>query len=274
MNSNQRMAKVLRSNVSSICFAQLRAVDRCPEEFLALSQSKPEPDRDEVIGNVTHAIAEHGKESRVVSMLIKNQLEQLPQEERAVAQQQIETIVANAQEMERNDQTKVTREPKRGEVTYRWRFEDAACTLCARPDRTRVVEEQGEEILEIIDYKKGSAETFASRKDREQLFFFGLVVSKALGWTGKVRMVVKYWGSKTEFTFWFSQGRAGQQLREIKVKIERIRAYIAANSFPAKPGFWCKRCPIFAECQAGQRYDDLVSGRYRPDAEAGMQAVC
>lgn len=269
---NERTRRMLVSNVSSIAFWQLRAIDVCPEKFLAMSQEEPVQSRDEVIGNITHAISEHGKDSRVVKMLIKKELEQLPAEDRQIASQEIERISDNAAEMEKSDTTKVTRKEKRGEVTYRWLFTEANCKLCARPDRVRFVEVDGEEVLEIVDGKKGyydpSSGRLPPKKDRDQGYFFGLVVSQALGWTGKVRLVLHYWGSKQEFHYWFSRGRVSQQLAEVKAKIEKIRGYIAANNFPAKPGFWCDNCPIFAECANGQRYADLKAGRYRPEAAA------
>ena len=270
MNMTQRTRKMLTDNVRSISYSQLRAIDICPEKFLAESHEPEQPNRDQVIGDITHAISEHGKDSRVVKLLIKKELEQLPVEDRAIATQEIERISANAAEMEKADETKVTRKTKRGEVTYRWYFEGADCKLCARPDRVRFIEVDGEEVLEIRDGKKGffdkEARRFPPKKDTEQGYFFGLVVSQALGWTGKVRLVLEYWGSKNEHEYWFSRGRVSQQLAEVKTKIERIRGYIAANSFPAKPGFWCERCPLFAECATGQRYTDIKAGRYQPES--------
>lgn len=269
----ERTRRMLQSNVSSIAFSQLCAIDLCPEKFLAESQDDSAvANRDEVIGQITHAIKEHGKDSRVVKMLMTKELEQLAPEDRQIASQEIERVAANAAEMEENDTAKVTRKTKRGEVTYRWYFADADCKLCARPDGIRFVEVDGEEVLEITDGKKGFYDPTAGRpprkKDRDQGYFFGLVVSQALGWTGKVRLVLHYWGSKTEYQYWFSRGRVSQQLSEIKAKIEKIRGYIAENSFPAKPGFWCERCPIFAECVAGQRYADIKAGRYQPASSA------
>lgn len=269
MNMIERARKLLESNVSSIAFSQLRDIDVCPSKFLAKSQETEETQTaDEVVGQITHAISEHGKDSRVVKMLIKNELSRLPQEAQQIASAEIERVAANAAEMEKNDTTKVTRKTKRGEVTYRWRFEAAACDLCARPDRVRFIEVDGEEVLEIRDGKKGyfdpTTRRFPPKKDTEQGYFFGLVVSQALGWTGKVRLVLEYWGSKNEHEYWFSRGRVSQQLAEIKTKIERIRRYIAENSFPEKAGFWCEKCPLFAECVTGQRYTDIKAGRYHP----------
>lgn len=257
----ERMRRLLESNVSSICFRQMRSFDICPQEFLETMNDDEAPSASEVVGNLTHAIAEHGKDSRVVSMLIENELMQLPVEQQAEAREQIAKVVANAGEMEKSDAKR--QQKKRSEFTYRWYFEAAKCKLAARPDQTNVVHENGEDILEIVDCKKGSSE-YLKRKDKDQVFFFGLVVSKALGWTGKIRLIVRYWGNSKDFPIYFSHHRTGQQLREVHAKIEKIRSYIAANSFPTKAGHHCKFCPAFATCEAADRYMSIIEGRYVP----------
>ena len=263
MNHQIKLARrLLLSNVATISFSQLSKLDRCPEEFQALaSQEQQKNTPDEVVGNVTHAIAEHGKKSRVVERLIEREIAQLPVEQRQEAKAEIEQIVKNAEEMK---QSEATPRKHKSEVTYRWHFAAANCTLFARPDWADIVtDENGEEVLEILDYKKGEAPSYAKRKDKDQAFFFGLVVGKALGWEGPIRLKIRYWKSKSEFAFFFSHARSGAQLREIQVKIERARSYIAAKAFPAKPGFWCDRCPLFDICEKGIRYTEVVSGRVR-----------
>jgi len=149
---------------------------------------------------------------------------------------------------------------------YKWLFEAIGWTLCAKPDKVEFVVEDGREIMEITDYKSGNSYEYTDprsneivyrpkRKHKEQIFFFALVVSLAQSWTGPIRLKIRYWGNKAECQpMWFSHRRTDERLDEVARQIKLIEGYLAAHKFPAKPGFWCKDCPLSSTCAANVQY--------------------
>lgn len=251
----------------------LKIFDECPQAYIDWASRRRKQKRTvgNLVGDATHGIAEeNGQLSAKVEKLIVSQLPLLPEDEREEALARIEEVAANAREMAEADDED-TDEAGR-ELVYRWFFEESGWTLCAKPDKVNFVVEKGEKIMEIRDYKSGSShETlgengkklyFARRKHKEQLFFFALVVSLASNWTAKIRLSIRYWGNKVDCKpFWYSRSRQSEELKELKVKLKRIEEYLASRNFPAKPGFWCKSCPLAESCQKGKQYLDLCAGR-------------
>lgn len=254
----------------SISFGELWTFEECPQQYLALLMRKKQlVTKEQVVGNATHALAENrGEKTESVKRLIARELSFLPAEERDETLARIELVNANAMEMaaaDNDDDSETERE-----TVYRWLFEAMGWTVCAKPDRVEIVQENGQQILDILDYKSGSSYEYTTekgvsyrpkRKHKEQIYFFALVVSKAMNWTGKIRMRIRYWGNKSECEpMWYSHYRTQTKLDELGRQLKRIEEYLAANAFPSKPGFWCEGCPRAAVCEANSTRLNLIAG--------------
>ena len=249
----------------SLSFSDLWTFLECPKEYLArLQRKKQKRTKEQVVGNATHAIAEqHGEQTEEVRTLIAEELAQLPEAEREETLVRIQQVAANAQamaELDGEDDDDTDRES-----VYKWVFEAIGWTLCAKPDKVDFVTEDGRQIMEITDYKSGSSHEFheadgsisyrPKRKHKDQIYFFAMVVSLALGWTGPIRLRIRYWGNKAECKpMYYSHRRTQEQLNEVAGYISRIESFVSAQEFPTRPGFWCKHCPLEATCEANQLY--------------------
>ena len=248
----------------SLSFSDLWTFLECPEEYLArLQRKKQKRSKEQVVGDATHAIAEqHGKKTAEIREFIRHELALLPAEQREETLKAIEVVAANAQEMAEHDEEDDDETDR--ESVHRWLFERLGWTLCAKPDKVDFVMEGGRQIMEITDYKSGKSHEYydsvsgktvyrPKRKHKEQIYFFALVVGLAMNWTGPIRLRIRYWGNKAECEpMWFSHRRTQEALEEIAGHIAKIESYLAAKKFPTRSGFWCKDCPLLANCKAGQ----------------------
>lgn len=248
----------------SLSFSDLWTLLECPEEFLArLLRLKQKKTKEQVVGDATHAIAEqHGEQTDEIRTFIAKELAQLPEGERQETLARIQQVAANAQAMAEGDGD--DDEDTDRESVYRWVFEAIGWTLCAKPDKVDVVVEDGRQILEITDYKSGSSHEWQEadgqvsyrpkRKHKEQIYFFAMVVSLSMNWTGPIRLRIRYWANKAECKpMWYSHRRTNEQLDEVAGHIRRLEEYLATKSFPKRPGFWCKHCPLAATCEGNQQ---------------------
>ncbi|MBX9686671.1 MAG: PD-(D/E)XK nuclease family protein [Candidatus Obscuribacterales bacterium] len=253
----------------SLSFSDLWIFLECPQEFLArLRRKKTKKIKQQVVGDATHAIAEKGEVTEEIKLKIEKEVALLPEEEREETRKRIEQVTANALEMAEEDGD--DDEDTNRESVYRWLYEAIGWTLCAKPDKVEIVTVDGRQVLDIMDFKSGSSNEFhdersgktsyrAKRKHKDQLFFFAMVVSKAMGWTGPVRMRIRYWGNKADCEpMWYSHRRTDEQLREVTAHIRKIEAYFEAQSFPTRPGFWCKDCPLAESCEGNRDYQDRI----------------
>ncbi len=268
----------------SLSFSDLWTFIECPEEYLArLLRKTQKRTKEGVVGEATHAIAEqHGETTDEIRRFIEKEVSALPEEEREETVRRIELVSANAQEMAEDDPE--DDEDTDRESVYKWFFEQVGWTLCAKPDKVDYVEEDGRQIMEITDYKSGSSHEYhdengtvsyrAKRKHREQIYFFAMVVSLALNWNGPIRLRIRYWGNKSECKpLWYSRRRTNEALAEVAAQIKRIETCIEEARFPAKPGFWCKNCPLAQNCEANLAHQRILSGN-RPLAEPAREAAC
>lgn len=248
----------------SLSFSDLWTFLECPEEYLArIQRKKQKVTKEQVVGNATHALAEnHGEASDAIRISIEQELSLLPAEERAETLKRIEIVAANAQEMATCDDEDDDDTDR--ESVYRFLYDKLGWTLCAKPDKVDFVEVDGRQVMEITDYKSGRSHEYydqetgdtayrPKRKHKEQIYFFAMVVSLALNWTGPIRLRIRYWGNKADCKpMWYSHRRTGEALLELSGHIARIERYLAEKQFPAKPGFWCKDCPLADSCQANR----------------------
>lgn len=255
----------------SLSFSDLWTFLECPQEYLArLRRQKQKRSKEQLVGDATHAIAENnGETSESIRVFIEKEISLLPVEDREATRKRIELVSANAQEMAESDEDS---DDSDRESVYRWLFAQLGWTLCAKPDKVDFVKEGGREIMEITDYKSGSSHEYLDpesgeviyrpkRKHKEQIYFFAMVLSQALNWTGPVRMRIRYWGNKAECKpMWYSHRRTQEALAELAGHIKRIEQYLAQQSFPAKPGFWCKDCPLAETCESNRQYKSVLSG--------------
>lgn len=252
----------------SISFGELWTFEECPQQYLArLMRQKQTVTKEQVVGNATHALAEtKGEKTAAVERLIARELACLPAHEQEETLARIELVSANAKEMAEadNDDDGDTER----ETVYRWFHKESGWWLCAKPDKVEIVEEDGKQILDILDYKSGASYEYGTddgvsyrpkRKHKEQIYFFALVVANAMNWTGKIRLRIRYWGNKAECKpMWYSHYRSPGKLLELSAVLKRIEEYVANKAFPCKTGFWCNTCPRAATCEANQSRLQLI----------------
>lgn len=248
----------------SLSFSDLWTFLECPEEYLArLQRKKQKRSKEQVVSDATHAIAEqHGERTEAIRVFIQQEVSLLPEAEREETLKRIEQVAANAQEMAEHDEEDDGDTDR--ESVHRWLFERCGWTLCAKPDKVDFVVEDGRQIMEITDYKSGRCYEYydsstnttvyrPKRKHKEQIYFFAMVVSLALNWSGPIRLRVRYWGNKAECQpMWYSHRRTQEGLEELAGYIAQIESFLAAKKFPTRTGFWCKDCPLLSSCKAGQ----------------------
>lgn len=255
----------------SLSFSDLWTFMECPHEYLSrIRGQKSKRTKEQVVGDATHAIAENGgTQTADIREFIEKEIARLPQSERAETLERIEQIAENARTMAEGDEEDGN-DTDREEV-YRWLFESTGWTLCAKPDKVEIVREGDRRILEISDYKSGNSHEIrgpdgsviyrAKRKHREQLLFFALVLSRAMNWTGPIRLRIRYWGNKSECPpIWYSHYRSRECLNKIALQIRRIESLLNGEQIQPRAGFWCKTCPRAQNCEAAQKQRALESG--------------
>lgn len=245
----------------SVSYSDLQAFLRCPQFFLdRMTRGWAPPTREEAISNALHVIAENRGDIAASQTQVEMELAKLSDDDRDAARAELAVRAPKVAAMVRREDPDSIRER-----VFRWFDPVSKWTLCAKPDRVRRVREGHKWVLEITDYKD---QPNYNKKRRKQLYFFALVLSRALNHNDKIRLLVKHLprgGRQPEQqldVFYFSHWLADPELRDIRGHLARIDEFIAANKaeFPRTPGWFCGDCPLAAQCVAKQQYDRGVLG--------------
>lgn len=242
--------------VKSISYSDLRTYLKCKKQFdhRRIHGWQP-PTAKEAVANALHAIAEHGGDMRAAARKVQRQLDLIEsEEERELARLELASRAPAVAEMVRSEP------PGIREKVYRWFDAVSGWWLCAKPDRVRWFDEGNARIMEITDYKDTLEITGAHRK---QLFFFAMVMSKAINHLDPIRMVVKRFKSHDNpgsivppvQTFRYSHYRTESELTMWRGHLAEIDRLIEAGNFPAQAGWYCKDCALYASCDQRKEYE-------------------
>lgn len=242
----------------SVSYSDLQAFLRCPQLFLdRMTFGWMPPTPEEAVSNALHAIAEHRGDLNASRVQVEQALATLSDADRQAARAELAVRAPKVVAMVRKEDPDSIRER-----VFRWFDPVSKWTLCAKPDRVRFVQEGHKRVLEITDYKDSLT---YNKKRRKQLYFFALVLSRALNHNDKIRLFVKHLPRDRHQpevqldVFYFSHWLADPELREIRGHLARIDQHIAASKteFPRTPGWFCGDCRLAATCAAKQRYDGV-----------------
>ncbi len=235
----------------SISFSDYRTFLKCPAQFQhRMIYGWKAPTTKEAVANALHAIAEHGGDMKRAARQVERQLNMLSDADREVARAELAERVPAVVEL-------VSAEPDSiREKVYRWHDEVSGWVLCAKPDRLCFVNDR---LMEITDYKDT---TTVSRWQRDQLFFFALVLSKALNFNNKIRMVIKRFKEQDQpgmvvepvSEFYYSHHRTPAALDMLRADLRKIDQYLESGSFPVRPDWYCEGCAMVEQCQPGQNH--------------------
>src|SRR5262249_3718829 len=151
----------------------------------------------EIVGDTVHAAVAAKPEER--AQVIAQFLEKLPEEDREIAAEAVEDLVATADELE--DESDATDLKKEKQLS--WFDPETGWTLKAKPDETGMtMNDYGREIPMVLDkktaihpkYKSRRAALKALDKCKRQVFFFGLVYSLVNNYHGPIKLVVRFLG--------------------------------------------------------------------------------
>lgn len=266
----------MKKEKRSISFSDWWAFQECPLAWYMIKYlRKKTPDSlPQVIGNAVDAIANHGYDMSAAAPAVEAELAKLGAEEAAAARLVIAEHAAAAEALEEDDdEDNATRQPK-----YVWVDAKTGWKFVAKPDKVIVTEQGRRTIVQIIDNKTSR---FLKRKHKEQMWFFAMVVVRALHEKGEldmsklrngdVQLLVRLSGEQHE-------DEAGQEeqgierrvgylsfkepelLDKVRATIDLMERYFAEKNFPGKPGWYCERCPLAATCKAHADYQVQVTG--------------
>lgn len=236
----------------SIAWGDLKVYRRCPEFFRhRMTQGWEPPTAQEAISNALHAIAEHRGDLAAATVQVEQQIALVPDQDREFVRAQIaERAPKVVEAVKKEDPTSIR------EKVFRWLDPKSGWTLCAKPDRVEFVPQGRRTMMVISDYKDSMN---YNRRKRDQLFFFALVLSRALNFNDKICCVVEYLprgrrGQKVQLDkFFFSHWQSDYQLREVQADLEQIDRFLAADSFACQTGWYCTDCPLQNSCVARQQ---------------------
>ena len=171
-----------------------------------------------LVGEGAHALAASDEADR--EGILKEQLEQVPDEERETVERLIREAVANDDNLAEN-QNIVWR---RHERQFSWTDPVTGWTLKAKPDEIALtVEESGGVVLQVAERKTAR---YLRRKHKDQVFWEGMLVRLQLGYNGPLRLLVRLLGSGTEHTFWHSRKVMDRCLENVRAVIRQIETYL------------------------------------------------
>ncbi|MBY0552874.1 MAG: PD-(D/E)XK nuclease family protein [Candidatus Obscuribacterales bacterium] len=240
----------------SVSYSDLQAFLRCPQLFLdRMTFGWMPPTPEEAVSNALHAIASHRGDLKASKLQVDLELAKLSEKDQAAARAELAVRGPQVAAVVQQEDPNAIRER-----VFRWFDPVSKWTLCAKPDRVRWVPQGRTRLLEITDYKDSLV---YNKKRRKQLYFFALVLSRALDHNDKIRLCVKHLprgGRQPEVQldeFYYSHWLSEPELREIRVQLSRIDAYIAASKaeFPRTAGWFCGDCRLAADCAAKKSYD-------------------
>lgn len=242
----------------SVSYSDLQAFLRCPQLFLdRMTFGWMPPTPEEAVSNALHAIASHRGDLTASKVQVELELAKLSETDRQMARAELAVRGPQVAAVVRKEDPDSIRER-----VFRWFDPVSKWTLCAKPDKVRWVPQGHKRLLEITDYKDSLT---YNKKRRKQLYFFALVLSRALNHNDKIRLCVKHLprgGRQPEVQldeFYYSHWLAEPELREVRGQLSRIDAYIAASKteFPRTAGWFCGDCRLAANCAAKQSYDGV-----------------
>ena len=170
---------ISHSDMKAFLLCQLRY------RFLKEGAERVEDRPEQIVGDVTHrATEETDTETRLATL--EEELGKLSTEDRELVEEDARRCLENADALEDDKSFDVTREK-----LLRYLDEETGWELVAKPDEVSMTyDESGAEILQVIDNKTSE---FLKGRDKDQIFFFGLVVHllRADDFRGSIKLIVK-----------------------------------------------------------------------------------
>ncbi len=259
-----------------LSFSDLWAFNECPQQFLWRRQRvRGEFTVHQAVGNVVHKLAAEG-DSEAAREYATRQLARFTPGEQAEANQRIEALAQANEEMSGED-TSCDRKPEKLVI---WKDPISGWELVAKPDEVSVTQgRKGLDLLQVTDIKTGGR---LKKKHKEQIYFFGMVVSLARDYHGPVKLVVRLLGSRAsqstalpsshvpgEEVLWYSPHLTGKQLDKVRRVIQGIEACEEKDNFPATPEWRaCNGCKFRQRCPAFQA---LFIPRFSPPQTGDSQ---
>lgn len=241
----------------SISYSDLCTYGRCARSFhdRMINGWQP-PTFKEAVANALHAIAQHSGDMARAARQVQEQLNMLSEEDRLLAQLELAARAPKVAAM-------VAAEPDAiREKVFRWKDEVSGWIICAKPDRVRLLPDGPRaQLLEITDYKDTD---YVGGRLKKQLYFFAMVLSKAIPHTGRIKMVVERFkeprpDSKPVDVFHYSHHYTRAELEKLRQQLAMIDTYLEQGWFPAKGGWYCEKCPLHADCKERKEYDEQKS---------------
>lgn len=238
----------------SISFSDMIAFLICQlrYRFYKEGAERVEDRPEQIVGDVAHKAAEKtDTETRLAAL--EHELSKLSDEDREQVEDDARLCVSNAEALEDDRSFDVKREK-----LLRVLDEETGWELVAKPDEVSMIhDDRGREVLQVIDNKTSE---FLKRRDKDQIFFFGLVVYllRRNDFFGSIKLVVKLLRAKEDpvKVFWFSRARVKENLDAVRAVIRDIEKALAKDRFKPTTGEHCHRCPFREQCRAYKAYND------------------
>lgn len=233
----------------SVSFSDIWAFLLCELRYMfyKLGADRVEDRPHDIVGQIVHEAVAKGDAGARQDKL-ETQLKALPKDQRAEVEADAQKCLENSETLEAEDDGKYR---VRTERLIRVTDEETGWDLVAKPDEiSRVIDDKfGKEVIQVVDKK--TAHRLKDR-DRDQVFFFGLVVylKNRLTFSGSIKLVVKLLRAdyRPVRTFWFSRSRVNEQLEEVRSVIRRIEAALTKGFFKPTTGEHCDYCPFREQC--------------------------
>lgn len=235
---------ISHSDMKAFLLCQLRY------RFLKEGAERVEDRPEQIVGDVTHkATEETDIETRLATL--ETELGKLSDSDRELVEDDARKCLENADALEDDNSFDVEREK-----LLRVLDEETGWELVAKPDEVSMtVDGSGKEILQVIDNKTSE---FLKGRDKDQIFFFGLVVYllRSKDFFGSIKLVVKLLRAKEDPVkeFWFSRSRVKENLEAVRTVIRDIEKALEKDRFKPTTGEHCNWCPFREQCRAYKGY--------------------
>lgn len=249
----------------SICFSEISDFRKCRKFLRAKRKGKKQVlTGHEVVGNALHEIAAARGDMTACAAKIEAEVALLPVAEQAEVRARIEELAPRAATLaaESSDEATI-------EKVLKWFDEKFGCTWCVKPDLWDwAYEGKGPSRRKYLVITDGKSTHRFKPEFKEQLFFFAMVASKALGYEGKVQLVLNLWGKDQHAQgdhpvdrreWWYSAKYLESDLAKYRLEVAEIFAYLAGDEDTATVGWHCNRCPLQATCQEGIQYLQIAN---------------
>lgn len=111
-------------------------------------------------------------------------------------------------------------------------------------DRVDILEKDGEQGIEIIDYKTGQAKEKLNPGDKEQLLIYQIAAQEVFQ-EKPVQLTFYYLDDNKKLSFLGKE----KELEKIKIKIQETIGKIKSSDFSATPGMMCRYCDFKGVCE-------------------------